>query len=70
MVLNDKPNCSVSRILMNPRPSFSNRSENFLLQKLLKTYIKSYCEILALQKWKSNTPNRLYKILIDTKNKY
>jgi hypothetical protein len=28
MILNDKPNCQVPRILMNPRPIFSNRSEN------------------------------------------
>jgi hypothetical protein len=28
MILNEKPNCQVSRILMNPRPIFSNRSEN------------------------------------------
>jgi hypothetical protein len=28
MILNDNPNCQVSRILMNPRPIFSNRSEN------------------------------------------
>jgi hypothetical protein len=28
MILNDKPNCQVSRILMNPRPIFSDRSEN------------------------------------------
>jgi hypothetical protein len=27
MILNDKPNCKVSRILMNPRPIFSNSSE-------------------------------------------
>jgi hypothetical protein len=28
MVLNDKPNCQVSRILMNPRPILSDSSEN------------------------------------------
>jgi hypothetical protein len=28
MILNDKPNCQVSRILINPRPIFSDRSEN------------------------------------------
>jgi hypothetical protein len=28
MILNDKPNCQVSRILMNPRPNVSDRSEN------------------------------------------
>jgi hypothetical protein len=28
MILNDKPNCQVSRILMNPRPILSDSSEN------------------------------------------
>jgi hypothetical protein len=28
MVLNDKPNCQVSRILMNPRPILSDSSED------------------------------------------
>jgi hypothetical protein len=28
MTLNDKPNYQVSRILMHPRPIFSDRSEN------------------------------------------
>jgi hypothetical protein len=28
MVLNDKPNCQDSRILMNPRPILSDSSEN------------------------------------------
>jgi hypothetical protein len=28
MILNDKPNCQVSRVLMNPRPILSDRSEN------------------------------------------
>jgi hypothetical protein len=28
MIFNDKPNCQVSRILMNPRPIFVKRSEN------------------------------------------
>jgi hypothetical protein len=28
MLLNDKPNCQVSRILMNPRPIFSYGSQN------------------------------------------
>jgi hypothetical protein len=28
MVLNEKPNCQVSRILMNPGSIFSDRSEN------------------------------------------
>jgi hypothetical protein len=28
MVLHDKPNCQVSRILMNPRPILSDSSEN------------------------------------------
>jgi hypothetical protein len=28
IILNDKPNCQVSKILMNPRPIFLNRSEN------------------------------------------
>jgi hypothetical protein len=27
MILNDKPNCQVSRILMNPRPILSDSSE-------------------------------------------
>jgi hypothetical protein len=30
MILNDKPNCQVSRILMNPRPILSDSSENDL----------------------------------------
>jgi hypothetical protein len=30
MILNDKPNRQVSRILMNPRPIFSDSSENDL----------------------------------------
>jgi hypothetical protein len=29
MILNDKPNCQVSRILMSPRPILSDSSENF-----------------------------------------
>jgi hypothetical protein len=28
MILNDKPNCQVSRILMNPRPIYVKRSGN------------------------------------------
>jgi hypothetical protein len=28
MIFNDKPNCQVSRILMNPRPILSDSSEN------------------------------------------
>jgi hypothetical protein len=28
MILNDKPNCQVSRILMNPRPILFDSSEN------------------------------------------
>jgi hypothetical protein len=28
MIMNDKPNCQVSRILMNPRPILSDSSEN------------------------------------------
>jgi hypothetical protein len=28
MILNDKPNCQVSKILMNPRPILSDSSEN------------------------------------------
>jgi hypothetical protein len=28
MILNDKPNCQVSRILMNPRTILSDSSEN------------------------------------------
>jgi hypothetical protein len=28
MILNDKPNCQVSRILINPRPIYVKRSEN------------------------------------------
>jgi hypothetical protein len=28
MILNDEPNCQVSRILMKPRPIFSDSSEN------------------------------------------
>jgi hypothetical protein len=28
MILNDNPNCHVSRILMNPRPILSDSSEN------------------------------------------
>jgi hypothetical protein len=28
MILNDKPNCQVSRILMNPRPVLSDSAEN------------------------------------------
>jgi hypothetical protein len=28
MILNDKPNCQVSRILMNPRPIYVKGSEN------------------------------------------
>jgi hypothetical protein len=28
MILNDKPNCQVSRILVNPRPILSDSSEN------------------------------------------
>jgi hypothetical protein len=28
MIINNKTNCLVSRILMNPRPIFSDRSEN------------------------------------------
>jgi hypothetical protein len=28
MILNDKPNCQVSRILMNPSPILSDSSEN------------------------------------------
>jgi hypothetical protein len=28
IILTDKQNCQVSRILMNPRPFFLNRSEN------------------------------------------
>jgi hypothetical protein len=28
MILNDNPNCQVSRILMNPRPILSDSSEN------------------------------------------
>jgi hypothetical protein len=27
MILNDEPNCQVSRILMNPRPIWSDSSE-------------------------------------------
>jgi hypothetical protein len=28
MIFNDKPNCQVSRILINPRPIYVKRSEN------------------------------------------
>jgi hypothetical protein len=34
MILNDKPNCQVSRILMNPRPIVSDYSENDPVNKL------------------------------------
>jgi hypothetical protein len=33
MILNEKPNCQVSRILMNPRPILSDSSENDPLTK-------------------------------------
>jgi GTP cyclohydrolase I len=40
MIMNDKPNCQVSRILMNPRPIYGKRSENdSIAQK--KNYKKS-----------------------------
>jgi hypothetical protein len=34
--LNDKPNCQVSRILMNPRPILSDSSENHPIIQFLK----------------------------------
>jgi hypothetical protein len=43
MVLNDKPNCQVSRILMNPRPILSDPSENhppFEIHQLSSNFIR------------------------------
>jgi hypothetical protein len=39
ILLNDKPNYQVSRILMNPRPIFWNRSENDPHKNLLSSVI-------------------------------
>jgi hypothetical protein len=43
MILNDKPNCQVSRILMNPHPIFSDRSENDLLISIEKKTQRLLC---------------------------
>jgi hypothetical protein len=41
MIMNDKPNCQVSRILMNPRPIYGKRSENdSIAQKKILQKIK------------------------------
>jgi hypothetical protein len=38
MILNDKPNCQVSRILMNPRPILSDSSENDPAGEMMMTF--------------------------------
>jgi hypothetical protein len=47
MILNDKPNCQVSRILLNPRPILSDSSENdpeFSVEK--KLFYKYLCDVI------------------------
>jgi hypothetical protein len=39
MIFNDKPNYQVARILMNPRPFFSNRSENGFIYNTRSSFI-------------------------------
>jgi hypothetical protein len=53
MILNDKPNCQVSRILMSPRLIFLNRSENdstlmYVLLVLQIIMMKFYEDPIAL----------------------
>jgi hypothetical protein len=43
MILNDKPNYQVSRILMYPRPIFSDRSENDPVET---SYINAQIKVL------------------------
>jgi hypothetical protein len=62
MILNDKPNCQVSRILMKPRPILSDSLENdpelknifqyflrFLIQFGKEKKIKKYKQILHVE---------------------
>jgi hypothetical protein len=42
MILNDKANCQVSRILMNPRPILSDSSENDPFLCLLKKCVLKF----------------------------
>jgi hypothetical protein len=44
MILNDKPNYQVSRILMNPRPILSDSSENDPLKKIYLKIDTQACE--------------------------
>jgi hypothetical protein len=53
MVLNDKPNCQVSRILMNPRPILSDSSEIHPNTKFFQKFIKPTKKIKAF-KFKSH----------------
>jgi hypothetical protein len=56
MILNDKPNCQVSRILMNPRPILSDSSENRPAWKNWKTLlfghpVKNYRDQMSFFNW-------------------
>jgi hypothetical protein len=42
MILNDKPNCQVSRILVNPRFMYVKRSENDSHAIRTRTTLKKY----------------------------
>jgi hypothetical protein len=46
MIWNDKPNCQVSRILMNTRPILSDSSENDPKGKLCKYLISIVASVL------------------------
>jgi hypothetical protein len=73
MILNDKPNCQVSKILMNPRPILSDSSENDPLPTFFYRLKIKFCmtkktagelkntHFMGPQKWKE--PSFINKLL-------
>jgi hypothetical protein len=62
MVLNDKPNCQVSRILMNPRPILSDSSENHPLERYFnkKSKLSKFSVIFLIIPFKVNKTNLIF----------
>jgi hypothetical protein len=59
MVLNDKPNCQVSRILMNPRPILSDSSENHPKVSFFVLKIRSSSDKNAEGLFEKKNPSQL-----------